>query len=95
MHLYLAGWVGYVDLRIVQSYVMSWDCSKSSFVLKFFSPILELYCIVLYCIVPQQHCLEYGQKMLPGPRNMVHHCQSTLRAQQMKKGQQKSHKNAV
>ncbi len=51
MHLYMAGWVGFVDLIILQSYVMSWDSSKSSFVLKFFSPILVLYCNVLYCIV--------------------------------------------
>jgi hypothetical protein len=47
IHIYLAGWVGFIDIRIVQSYVVNCDRSKSSLVLQFFFPVLALYCTVL------------------------------------------------
>ncbi len=40
---------------------MNWELRKFS------SPVSVLYCST----VPQQHCLEYGQKNLPGPGNMI------------------------
>ncbi len=49
------GWV-FVDIRVVQPYVMNWDRRKSIFVFK--SSVL-----VLYCIVPQQYCLENKAKI--------------------------------
>ncbi len=45
-----------------RSYFMNWDWSKSTFVLNFFSPAF-----VLYCIVQQQHCLEYSKNVAYRP----------------------------
>jgi hypothetical protein len=47
------GWV-FIDIKIVQSYAINWDLTKSTFVFKFFSCQLVLFCTVLYCIVSQQ-----------------------------------------
>jgi hypothetical protein len=56
-----------VGIRNVQSYVMNGDRSKSTFEIEIF---LTCFSIVLYSIVPQQHCLEYGQKH--GPQLLIY-----------------------
>jgi hypothetical protein len=38
-----------LGIRIVQSVVTNWNWNKSTFVYKFFSPVLILFCIVQYC----------------------------------------------
>ncbi len=79
-HLYLAGFVGFWRYKdcVILCYALGLNWRESTFV-------WNLPDLLLYCIMPQQHCLEYGQKMLPGPGNWstttklhkVYHTQNT------------------
>jgi hypothetical protein len=94
----LGGWV-FVEVRIVQSYVMYWDWSKSTLVLKLFSQLIVLYCIVrlwrskTVWNMTKKCCMDL--ETWPTTNLPIYIKVTTPRTQQTKEGPPQNPKNAT